>query len=358
MNIRSILLATALLAATAAAAFAQNRDDVIAAPVLHTSITVTGDVVRIGDLIDNAGTAAQIAIFRAPDPGTTGTLPTAEVLSALRAHQVIGVDTRKLQQISVTRLARTLDARDIELQVARTLERRNGLGDAANISLTFDRDVQDLRLEASNTGAMQPTSVRFEPRNGRFDVSFDIGNDTSTTPTKLRFTGTAVETVETAVLARDVDRNEVLQSSDVLTERRPKAVVGNDTAAPYRAVGMQVRKQLRAGQALRIADLAKPVLVQRDQNVTLTFEATGLHLTIRGKALDNGAEGDVVSVLNLQSKRTVSGTVIGRGQVAISVAAIHLPTTSDATSSIPSDRAAKPVALAASSPSPTSPTAE
>ena len=72
---------------------------------------------------------------------------------------------------------------------------------------------------------------------------------------------------------------------------------------------MQVRQQLRAGQALKTADLAKPDLVQRDQSVTLIYEATGLYLTIRGKALEGGTEGDVVNVLNLQSKRTMSGVV-------------------------------------------------
>ena len=172
---------------------------------------------------------------------------------------------------------------------------------------------------------MQPVSARFEPRSGRFDVTFEIGNDNNAAPTKLRFTGTAIETVEAAVLTRDVERNEVLKSSDVITERRPKAEVGGDAAARDRAVGMQMRKQLRAGQALRVADLAKPDLVQRDENVTLIYEAAGLYLTIRGKALEGGTEGDVVNVLNLQSKRTVSGVVIGRGQVAISVATPRLP---------------------------------
>src|SRR5947207_2690971 len=155
MTIRSLLLATALLAASTAAALAQTRDDVIATPVLRANVTVAGDVVRIGDVIDNAGSSAQIAIYRAPDLGTTGLLPTAQVLAALRAHQVIGVDTRDLREISVTRLARTLEGKEIELQVARALEHKNGLGDANNLKLTFDRDVGDVRLEASNSGAMQ-----------------------------------------------------------------------------------------------------------------------------------------------------------------------------------------------------------
>jgi flagella basal body P-ring formation protein FlgA len=338
MTGRILLLATALLAASVAPSLAQSREDV-AAPVLRANVNVASDVVRIGDVVDNAGNAAQIAIYRAPDLGTTGSISTAQVLGALRTHQVIGVDTRDLKSISVTRLARTLDARDIELQVARALERRNGLGDAANLSLTFDRDVQTLQLDASNIGNLQPAAVRYEPRSGRFDVSFEIANDASA-PTKLRFTGTAIETVEAAVLARGVERNEVIKSSDVVIERRPKAEVGNDAAGRESAVGMQARRQLRAGQALRVTDLAKPDLVTRDQNVTLIYESSGLYLTIRGKALEGGTEGDVVNVLNLQSKRTVSGVVVGRGQVSV---AISTPRPAPATEAPVTTGAAEPI---------------
>jgi len=356
MAIRSALLATALLAATTATAFAQVRDAVIAAPVLRANVTVAADVVRIGDVIDNAGASAQIAIYRAPDLGTTGSLPTAQVIAALRAHQVIGVDTRDLREISVTRLARTLESKDIELQVARALEHHNGLGDAASLSLTFDRDVQDIRLDASNTGAMQPASARFEPRNNRFDITFEIANDNVSTPTRLRFTGSAIETVETAVLTRGVERSEVLKSSDVVIERRPKAEAGGDVASRDRAVGMQARKQLRAGQPLKIADLAKPDLVQRDQSVILTYESAGLYLTIRGKALESGTEGDVVNVTNLQSKRTVAGVVVGRGQV--SVATTRLPATADATPTFGASETTASTSLAASNNSPVAPKTE
>ena len=346
MIARSLLLATALLAGSVGAALAQTRDDVIAAPALRSNITVSSDLVRIGDIIDNAGSAAQIAIYRAPDLGTTGSLPVAQVLNNLRAHQVIGVDTRDLREISVTRLARTLEGKDLELQVARALERKNGLGDAANLSLTFDRDPGDVRLDTSNTGGLQPASVRYDPRSNRFDVTFEISRENGSAPTKLRFTGTAIETVEAAVLARNVDRSEVLKSSDVLVERRPKAEVGADAATRDRAVGMQARKALRAGQAVRVADLAKPDLVQRDQNVTLIYETAGLYITVRGKALDGGTEGDVVSVMNLQSKRTVSGVVTGRGQVSISVATPRPAPVSDATSSLGAAETAAPVAVA------------
>jgi flagella basal body P-ring formation protein FlgA len=72
------------------------------------------------------------------------------------------------------------------------------------------------------------------------------------------------------------------------------------------------------GQILRMADLAKADLVQRDQNVSLIYEAPGIYLTMRGKAIDAGTEGDTVSVMNLQSKRVVQGIVSGPGQVTMS----------------------------------------
>jgi flagellar basal body P-ring formation protein FlgA len=43
-----------------------------ARPALRANVTVTGDIVRIGDLVDNAGAVAEVPIFRAPDLGTRG----------------------------------------------------------------------------------------------------------------------------------------------------------------------------------------------------------------------------------------------------------------------------------------------
>ena len=319
MIARPLLIAAGLLALTTGA-LAQEKTDVIASPTLRANVVVTADIVRIGDVIDNAGSAGRIAIYRAPDPGTTGTLQVSQVVNTLRSHQVIGVNTRDLREISVTRQARSFEAGDIEQAVARALERRNGLGDAANISLTFDRAPGDVRLDAANSGALNPVAVRYEPRNTRFDVTFEISNENGAPATKLRYTGMAVETVEAAVLARSLERNEVLKSSDVMVERRPKVELGPDVLTRERAVGMQARRQLRAGQALKGADVSKPDLVQRDQGVTLIYDTVGVHLTVLGKALESGTEGDVVNVLNLQSKRTIAGVVVGRARVAIVVA--------------------------------------
>lgn len=324
---------------------ARAADDIIAAPTLRASVTVTSDVVRVGDLIDNAGSAALIPVYRSPDLGTTGALPVAQVLGVLRAKQVIGVMTGDIKEVQVTRLARTLANKDLETAVASALERRFGLGEAANITVTFDRGVSDMRLDASNTGALQPIATRYDARSGRFDIAFEIGNDSNPTPTKLRFTGTAIETVEVAVLTRDIDRADLLKSSDVALERRPKSEVPGEPASRERSIGMQLRRPMRAGAPIRIADIVKPDFVQRDQSVTVIYQVPGIYLTTRGKAIESGAEGDTVSVLNLQTKRTLTGIVTGRGQVTVLGASqsAPMPAAVEQTSSLKRDEAPAPV---------------
>jgi flagella basal body P-ring formation protein FlgA len=271
------------------------------------------------------------------------------VLSVLRAKQVIGVMTGDLKEVQVTRLARTLANKDLETAVASALERRFGLGDAANITVTFDRGVAEMRLDASNSGALQPVATRYDARSGRFDIAFEIANDNNPSPTKLRFSGTAIETVEVAVLTRDIDRTDTLKASDVALERRPKAEVTGEPASRDRSVGMQLRRAMRAGTPLRAADVVKPDFVVRDQAVTVIFQAPGLYLTTRGKAIESGAEGDTVSVLNLQSKRTLTGVVTGRGQVTIQGASQSAPMAPavEQTSSLKRDEAPAPVDTAA-----------
>ena len=64
MRLRSILLAAVLAVTIATPARAQDFDEVPQVPTLRPQVLVSGDVVRIGDLVDNAGAFSEIAIFR------------------------------------------------------------------------------------------------------------------------------------------------------------------------------------------------------------------------------------------------------------------------------------------------------
>ncbi len=137
-------------------------------------MTVTSDVVRIGDLVENAGPVADIPIFRAPDLGTTGAVATDRIVEAIQSHQLIGIETHGLTQVVVMRASRTISGREISSRIAQALAGQYGLGDAHNLLVNFDRDVHTLQVEPDVTGELQAVALSYDPRTTRFDVTFDL----------------------------------------------------------------------------------------------------------------------------------------------------------------------------------------
>lgn len=63
--------------------------------------------------------------------------------------------------------------------------------------------------------------------------------------------------------------------------------------------------------------LAKKMLVAKDSNVKIIFNSDGIEASASGRALENGVQGDIIKVENLESKRTISGEVISENVVRI-----------------------------------------
>ncbi|MBI3703694.1 MAG: flagellar basal body P-ring formation protein FlgA [Rhizobiales bacterium] len=312
-----ITFAVSALAQTAAA-LVQNR------PVLKAEAIVTGDIVRIGDLVENAGIVANIPIFRAPDLGTTGMVRADAVIEAVRVHALVGLDTGGFNEVAVTRASRSIPAKDIEDCVAEALSRQFALGAAKDIGVNFERELRAIQVEPSAKGEPRVIRINYDARSGRFDATLEIPTGASNRG-NLRLSGRATATVEVVTLLVPLERGALIKSADVAIERRPRAEIGRDiVSGSEQAIGLAARTALQAGRPLRVSDLMKQELVQRNETVTLIFEVPGIVLTVRGKAIEGGAEGDVISVLNEQSKRTVQGVVVGAGRVAISTSAPRL----------------------------------
>jgi flagella basal body P-ring formation protein FlgA len=317
--IRMMIHAIAVALVVAAAAPAAAEDTASAPmPTLKRTVTVSDDLVRIGDMVDNAGDTADTPIFRSPDAGTTGSVTLQQVIDAVRPYHLHQLDTQGITAVAVTRTGRTIDAAEIEAQIARTFAGRYGFGEAKNLRVTLDGIMQPITVDASSTTDLTLIGASLDPRSGRFDISFEVPGNRAIRRLPLRLTGSVVETVATAVFARALARGEVVKAADVTIERRPKAeVTGEPIATVDDAVGLAVRQQMRAGQVLARGQLMKPELVHRDDSITLVYEVPGILLTTRGKALEAGAMGDTISVTNLETKRTVQGTVTGPSRVTI-----------------------------------------
>jgi flagella basal body P-ring formation protein FlgA len=314
--IRKLAIATAALLALGAAAAA--ADLAPEHPKLKAEAVITGGIVRIGDLVDHAGIIARVPIFRAPDLGVTGTVSAEAVIEAVRPYALVGLDTGDIAEVTVTRASRMISAKTIEEIVAQALAAQYALGPVKDIVLHFERELRAVHVEPSAKGEPRIAYLNFDSHNGRFDVTLDMPAGAGSHGT-LHLIGRAAATAEVVTLLRPVERGEVIGSADVVVERRPRADVGRDLIKDIdHAVGLAARSAMQPGKLLRIADLTKPEVVQRNESVTLVYKVPGITLTVRGKATEGGAQGDVISVLNEQSKRTVQGVVAGPGRVVVS----------------------------------------
>jgi|AutmiccommuBRH23_1029490.scaffolds.fasta_scaffold03450_8 flagella basal body P-ring formation protein FlgA len=122
--------------------------------------------------------------------------------------------------------------------------------------------------------------------------------------------------VEVLTYARSLSTGEIVQPEDLIW--------GKAAAAPSDAaddaemiIGLAARRPLRAGSVVSARDVTAPQVIASGDIVTLTYEAAGMMLTVKAKAMGRAALGEGFAAQNLSSKRTVQAVATGPGQAAV-----------------------------------------
>ncbi|MFN8829889.1 MAG: flagellar basal body P-ring formation chaperone FlgA [Labrys sp. (in: a-proteobacteria)] len=306
------LTAVALVASLGTVASAADR------PVLRADVVVSDDIVRLSHLVDGVPADRDGAVFRAPDLGTTGIVAAGQIVEAATRLGVSGVETLGLSQVSVTRASRAVAPAELQDAVTQAIRRQSTASPDTAIDFQFDASVRTLHIEPNTTAPVEVSALRWSPITGRFEATITVADSLLLTRSPVKVTGTATETVEILVYGRPLARGEIVRTADLVVERRSRADMPREGAgAAGDVVGKSVRRAVRAGQPVITADLTRPEMVTRNQPVMLIYEQPGMVLAIRAVAVESGAEGDVVSVMNPQSRRVVEAVVSGLGRVTV-----------------------------------------
>lgn len=106
----------------------------------------------------------------------------------------------------------------------------------------------------------------------------------------------------------------VIEADDLtVTDGRAPGGIGSIEEA----VGMEAKVALYPGRPILLSQIGAPALVERNTLVKLTYMHGPLSIVTEGRALDRAAAGEVVRVMNLQSRQTVAGTVATDGSVEV-----------------------------------------
>jgi flagella basal body P-ring formation protein FlgA len=305
MLLKSAIASVAALLLTSAA---------LAAPVLKAEIIVVAPVVTVGDMFDAAGAAAELPLFRAPNPGTSGMVSIGDIGAALARAGVEDFEIGGLDSVRVTRAAAVVDEAVLAGLITADLAQRGIIGAGMTVDTLFSKPVPPLNAEAVAAPA-SVLSLRYLPGSGAFTVRFAIAGIEQ----PLDLGGTIELMIAAPHINASLPAGTLLSASNI--EMRPvplKFVEATGVARLEDVVGRTLVRQTREGMMLKATDVAIPLLVSKNDPVTIYFRKGPMTLTVKGQAVTGAAKGGLVQVLNLMSKRVISATAISAGAVEVS----------------------------------------
>lgn len=285
-------------------------------PVLKGNVAISNPIITLGDLIDNAGQNAGEALFHAPEFGGQGTIQTWRIIEAARSLGLEGIDPRGLVTVRIERIGRQVSQNEMADLVAHEFMARAAIADRGRISVQLDANIGPFQFDVPVETALTLENLTHEPTTGRFDAQITVRGQGGRLR-QAKVTGTLSELIDVIRLRRTIGRGEVLNASDVSVERISKTRASSDYAATLSEItGLAARRPLAEGGYIRLADVEKPRVIARNDPVTIILETPQMVLSVRGKALDGGAVGDIIDVQNVNSKRVVQVTILGSGKVS------------------------------------------
>lgn len=129
--------------------------------------------------------------------------------------------------------------------------------------------------------------------------------------------GSAATTGQVLVFVRDVPRGHVIASSDVTWEAANPSRPIRGGADMDAAVGMEVKRAIKAGQPLLASDLKQAALIRKGEAVKIVYVSSGVRLSVDGIAQNEAAKGEPVRVLNSYSKRTIDAVAEASGEARV-----------------------------------------
>lgn len=289
----------------------------LAAGIAHNpAIQIDRPAILLGDVFTGLPAAANVEIATAPVPGRSVTYD-YNVLNKLAQRYEIAWRAHDFNDRTViTRASSRITTDMIKAAVIAELKEKSLIGE---IDVALDQRLLQIDLPAALPPDFRLYDFTYDKTSQRFRAELLAAVDTPHF-LQVAVTGRAMNVVTVPVLNKVLPAGTVIGKADLEWIKLPADRAGDYLRAETGLVGMELRRQLPEQSALRPQDVVPPRVVLRGSLVTMQIVAPNMMLTAQGRALQDGAVGDVVRVTNTQSNRVVEATVLQAGIVQVGVA--------------------------------------
>lgn len=313
---RLFLFAFAVFLPAASPVCAESQtEDLPALPVvLRSKAVIKSDKIRLGDLFSGLPRDKENRIAAdAPSPGKDVLLTADWLKKAAQKHAVDWEPADSGVTVEVKRAELEIGKADILPALVKELK---SLGLSEESDVTLNGKNFPILLPADAEWEITFGDIDFSPDSKLFSAQAVIKTDDETQTVDLKGKVQMFVFVPTARHA--LVSGQIVTESDVFMKKTPQERARRQKITPLSdLIGKEIKRAIRAGQAVSDSDVRVRPMVTKGKTVTLSFVKGGIMLSAQGKSLENGGLGDTVRVLNTQSKSVVQGTVAGPETIVI-----------------------------------------
>jgi flagella basal body P-ring formation protein FlgA len=256
-------------------------------------------------------------VARSPQPGETRFLGVEYI--RIRLKQA-GFDTGEIifegpRDVRITRSSAVLPTARIQQAVERAIRSRMPWNDA-NVTVSGVQFDEDVKLPKGKL-TYQVAPKRHEDYMGPTILALHLFVDGKPVR-KLWVNATIAVMADVVAVARPLGKHQHVTLDDLTIQRRDRSDLPADTVSRMEdALGFRTTRMIYPDTVLRSSMLALPPVVRRGDLVKIVADAGTMTITATGVVKQQGRKGEMVRVMNTNSKRIILARVTGPGAVEV-----------------------------------------
>lgn len=284
------------------------------AATLKPEAIIHGSVVNISDLFDDISVKHDAIVGHAPSPGQSVVLNARTLQRMANLYNIKWTASSPSEQIVVKSVVQTIGADEILSVIKKDLEAR---GVSGKFTVALNNVAPSITLPGNVDTSVEIAQMNYTA--GRDVFSAVLAAPSAANPVKtISVSGLIEKTTQIPVLKESISAGDIISPSDVEWVDIALRHMVNDTVIDAdKLIGKTPVRMVEQGIPVRARDIVSPQLVARGDEILLQFNQGGLQLTVRGKAMQNGAEGEFIRVMNLSSNQSLRGEVTGSKVVSV-----------------------------------------
>lgn len=285
-----------------------------ASPRAH--VTLSGGSLTLGDVFPDANANRAHVLAPAPAVGQDMVLGAGDLMRISNAFNLgWNPDASPVRQTVVSAQGVRIVGSEIMGAIESAVEAELGID---TVELGFDTPIDTVAFRTETTPQIEVSAVKLDRSRDVFSADVKFVDANGRAQGAFTAVGRFYATLEVPVLAHAVKAGDEIRAGDIDYVRiRTNAVAGRMIVNAEDLVGMSPRRTLPAGKVISATDLAMPRLVKKGQLVTMVLKTPVMSLTVQGKALSDGAQGEVIKVSNTSSQKIIDAVVSGHQEVTV-----------------------------------------